>query len=263
MDTRASLRLIGQEVLDQLQHGTNPPRTRPLYQSDIPGLANYTHEALWASVWARPGLPMRDRMLTTVAVLVSLQRMHQLRTYFNSAINVGVDPVEVQEVVIQCSVHAGFPATVNALELLRDVLVLRGETVDMPEVPEVPLEELDRRGRELYGDLFGDLPDAANDSTAATLTRLELRFGFGEILSRPGLDRRSRVIVAVAASLALRDDAELTHWLAAARRVGLSNAECDEVLLQCAYYVGIAPALRALRHGVAQTTNEHAVPTAT
>jgi alkylhydroperoxidase/carboxymuconolactone decarboxylase family protein YurZ len=186
-------------------------------------------------------------MLATIAVMVAIARPQQLRTYFNSALNVGVDPVELHEVAIQCSVHAGFPVTVNALELLRDVLEGRGETVELPDVAEVAIDELDQRGRRLHEELFGSVPDASGHGSAGTtLTTVELRYALGEILSRPGLDLRARVIVALGANLALRDEPELARWRRAAPRVGLSEAETDEVVLQCAHYVGLAPARRAL-----------------
>jgi 4-carboxymuconolactone decarboxylase len=248
VETRQTLRTHGQDVLTRLQHGTHPPRPRPLYQSGLPGLGHYTTEALWGSVWARPVLDLRDRMLATTAVMIAIGRLQQLRTYFNSALNVDVDPVELHEVAIQCSVHAGFPVTVNALELLRDVLEARGETVELPDVPEVPIEELDRRGRLLHEELFGAVPElSGHGSAGTTLTTVELRYAFGEILSRPGLDRRGRVIVALGANLALRDEPEVARWRHAAVRVGLSEVETDEVVLQCAHYVGLAPARRALQ----------------
>jgi 4-carboxymuconolactone decarboxylase len=234
-------------VLADLRHGTYPPRTRDLYQSAVPGLGSYTTEALWGSVWARPALSRRDRLLATIAVMVALARLQQLRTYFNSALNFGVDPVELHEVAIQCSVHAGYPVTVNALELLRDVLEIRHETAELPDVPKVPIDELDRRGRALHLELFGSVPPVdESGSPPSALTTVELQFGFGEILSRPGLDLRGRVIVAIAANLALRDASEVERWMAAGQRVGLTDVELDEVLLQAAHYVGLAPARRAL-----------------
>jgi 4-carboxymuconolactone decarboxylase len=246
-DSRDALRSLGDDVLAGLRHGTYPPRPRALYQSDVPGLGSYTTEALWGSVWGRPGLSRRDRLLATMAVMVAVARLQQLRTYFNSALNVGVDPVELHEIAIQCSVHAGFPVTVNALELLRDVLEARSDTVVLPDVPAVPIDELDLRGRALHLELFGSVPSVDDSGSAASaLTTVELRFAFGEILSRPGLDLRARVIVAIAANVALRDAPEVARWMGAGLRVGLSKVELDEVLLQCAHYVGLAPTQRAL-----------------
>ena len=68
------------------------------------------------------GLDIETADAVTLAVLTSLQRLAQLRTYLNSALNIGIGIRQIEEVLVQCSAAAGFPATVNALELLRDVL---------------------------------------------------------------------------------------------------------------------------------------------
>jgi 4-carboxymuconolactone decarboxylase len=246
MVSREELREKGRQVVETLKHGAHPPRARPLYQSTIPGLEHLTGEALWGSIWSRPGLGLRDRMLATLAVLTSLQRMHQLRTYLSSALNIGVPGPEIQEVLIQCSLYAGFPTTVNGTELMRDVLERRGEEVTPPDVAEVPLEEMERRGRALYVRLFGEEPAPASESAVeAHLLGIELSYACGEVLQRPGLDLRGRAIVAVAASIALRDTGELRRWLPAALRAGLTRAEVDEVLAQCAYYAGFSAARQA------------------
>jgi 4-carboxymuconolactone decarboxylase len=246
VEPRETLRRLGHEILDHLRHGTEPPRPRPLYQSTVEGLGEYTSEALWGSVWARPVLDVRERLLATIAVLVATPSPAQLRTYLNSALNTGLDPAVLHEVAIQCSVHAGYPKLVNAMELLREVLEARGITPRLPAIEEVPSEELERRGLALWEQLFGDPPGPSERSAARALRDVQVRYAFGELLARPGLDLRERVIVAVGASLAVRDEHDATRWLGAGRRIGMSAEECDEVVLQCALYCGLPPAQRLL-----------------
>ena len=126
---RDELRRAGDAVVARLRHGTQPPRDRPLHLGSVPGLSHYTNEALWGSVWARPGLDLETRVLCTLAVLSSFQRLPQLRTYLHSALNLGIERRAIEEVLVQCSVQAGFPTTVNSLELLREVLERRGVEV--------------------------------------------------------------------------------------------------------------------------------------
>src|SRR5579862_5476302 len=133
--SRDQLRQRGEEVVAHLGHGTN--RTRRQYLSSIPGAQEYTREAVFASVWSRPGLTLRLRLLVTISVLTTLQRLPQLRTYLNSALNVHVDATELREALLQCSVFAGFPTTVNSLELLEEVLEARGTVVETEPVVRV------------------------------------------------------------------------------------------------------------------------------
>jgi 4-carboxymuconolactone decarboxylase len=71
------------------------------------------------------------------------------------------------------------------------------------------------------------------------------RYAWGEIWSRPGLDRRTRSAITIAMLVALGREHELAMHVRAARRNGLTVEELKEVLLQSAVYCGVAAANRA------------------
>lgn len=250
MTTREELRRKGDEIARRLGHGTNPPRPRPVATASIPGMQHYTRESIFGAVWARPGLELRYRMLATLSVLTCLQRLQQLRTYINSALNMGLGPQEVQEVFIHCSIYAGFPTAVNSLELAQEVFQQRGVTVPPMDVPEVSLEEMEARGQALRQSLMGDTDQggyvAAADALAPDLRRLAVQYGFGGLYHRPGLDLKSRVVCAIAALTALRAEPQLRNFMKAGVRVGLSRQEVVEVLMQTAPYAGFPAALNAV-----------------
>lgn len=250
MNSREELRRKGNEIRELLQHGTYPVRERPRATTSIPGLRNFTGEAIFGSVWSRPGLDVRYRMLATLSVLSSLQRLSQFHTYVHSALNMGLDPEEIQEVPIHCSLYAGFPSAVNSLELVHEAFRERDIEPPRTEVPEVSLEEMEARGRELREQLFG--PDgqqgyaSALEDLAPDLRVLTYQFGFGEIFFRPGLDLKSRVVCTTAALTALRADGQLRNFLRAGPRVGFSQEEMVEVLMQTGGYAGYPAALNAI-----------------
>ena len=68
------------------------------------------------------------------------------------------------------------------------------------------------------------------------------RYAWGEIWSRPGLDRRTRSCVTMTAMVALGKMDELEMHVRAALRNGLAEDEIGEVLLQCAVYCGVPAA---------------------
>jgi 4-carboxymuconolactone decarboxylase len=254
--TREDLRARGQEVLARLSHGTRPPRARPLHLASVSGLNDYTTDALWGSVWARPGLTIETRMLLTLAALISLQRMNQLRTYLNSALNIGLSVAQLEDVCGQCSAQAGFPVTVNALELLRDVMESRGMEIQPLEKPtprhDDSLAEIDGHGRALRTHLFGedgsaDGPQDVEVSPARALAQIENRYVFGELLQRTTLSLPDRVACTIASLVALRCGDELTDWLGAGLRVGLTEPQLGEAIVQVAHYVGFPAAKEAMR----------------
>ena len=68
------------------------------------------------------------------------------------------------------------------------------------------------------------------------------RYAWGEIWSRPGLDRRMRSAITLTALVALGHHEELELHLRAALRNGLTEDEIKEVLLQSAIYCGVPAA---------------------
>ena len=250
MSDREELRRKGNEIRERLQHGEQPRRERPRAVASVPGLRNYTGESIFGSVWARPGLDIRYRMLATLSVLSSLQRLSQLETYVHSALNIGLSAEEIQEALIHCSIYAGFPSAVNSLEVAHRAFEERGIEVPQTEVPEVGLDEMEARGRELRERLMGEQDRGgyvnALTDLAPDLRLLTLQFAFGEIYFRPGLDLKSRVVCATAALTALRAEAPLRNFLSAGIRVGLSKEEIVEVLMQTGGYAGYPAALSAI-----------------
>lgn len=71
------------------------------------------------------------------------------------------------------------------------------------------------------------------------------RYAWGEIWSRPGLDRRTRSCVTIAMLVTLKQEHELAMHLRAALRVGVTREEIREILLQTAIYAGVPAANRA------------------
>ena len=92
-----------------------------------PDLARYVIEFPFGDVYSRPGLGLREREIATVAALAALgNAAPQLAVHVHGALNVGVRPAEIVEVVIQMAVYAGFPAALRAAAVVRGVFQERG-----------------------------------------------------------------------------------------------------------------------------------------
>ncbi|WP_309112293.1 4-carboxymuconolactone decarboxylase [Saccharothrix sp.] len=99
--------------------------------------------------------------------------------------------------------------------------------------------------REVLGDEHVDRAIARTDEFTADFQDLITRYAWGEIWTRPGLDRRTRSCITLAMLATLGHDAELAMHVRAALRNGLTRDEIKEVLLQVAVYAGVPAANRA------------------
>jgi 4-carboxymuconolactone decarboxylase len=96
--------------------------------------------------------------------------------------------------------------------------------------------------REVLGDEHVDRAIGRTTEHTADFQDFITRYAWGEIWSRPGLDRRTRSCIALAALVALGRFDELELHIRAAQRNGVANEEIKEVLLQCAVYCGVPAA---------------------
>ena len=99
--------------------------------------------------------------------------------------------------------------------------------------------------REVLGDEHVDRAIEGTTELTAEFQDLITRYAWGEIWTRPGLDRRTRSAITLTALTALGHHHELAMHLRAARRNGLTDDEIKEVLLQSAIYCGVPAANRA------------------
>ena len=114
--------------------------------------------------------------------------------------------------------------------------------------------------REVLGDEHVD--EAIDSTTEFTRDFQDLitRYAWGEIWTRPGLDRRTRSCITIMALIALGRDDELAMHVRAALRNGVTPAELKEVILQSAIYCGVPAANTAFR--IAQRAIEELPETA-
>jgi len=102
-----------------------------------------------------------------------------------------------------------------------------------------------RTRREVLGDEHVDRAVARTTPFTEDFQELITRYAWGEIWTRPGLDRRTRSAVTLTALVALGHWEELALHVRGALRNGLTEDEIKEVLLQCAIYCGVPAANRA------------------
>jgi 4-carboxymuconolactone decarboxylase len=101
--------------------------------------------------------------------------------------------------------------------------------------------------RAVLGDAHVDRAIAATTDFTADFQDLITRYAWGDIWSRPGLDRRTRSCLTLAILAALGHDEELAMHVRAALRNGVTHAEISEVLLHVAIYAGVPTANRAFK----------------
>jgi 4-carboxymuconolactone decarboxylase len=96
--------------------------TRDKVRATVPKLIDLTEQVLFGDVWERPQLSKRDRSLITCAALIALNRTEQLKGHLERALNNGVTPEEIGELITHLAFYGGWPVAMSGALVAKDVL---------------------------------------------------------------------------------------------------------------------------------------------
>ncbi|MBJ8338055.1 4-carboxymuconolactone decarboxylase [Antrihabitans sp. YC3-6] len=96
--------------------------------------------------------------------------------------------------------------------------------------------------REVLGAAHVDRAEARKTDFTTDFQSFITRYAWGEVWTRPGLDRRMRSAITLTALIARGHWSEFELHLAAAVRNGLTHDEIGEIILQSAIYCGVPAA---------------------
>jgi 4-carboxymuconolactone decarboxylase len=216
--------------------------TRDEVRMVAPALDKYTQGRLLGEVWKRPGLSPRDRGIVTVAALIARNQTIEMPYYFSLALDNGVKPSEISEIITHLAFYSGWANAMSAVAAAKDVFPARGIGADQlpPASPALlPLDEkaeADRATR--VGQQFG----AGFPGIVANTTDVLFR----DLWLRPDLAPRDRSLVTVSALIASGQVAQIPYHLNRAMDNGLTQAQAAEVITHLAFYVGWPNAFSAL-----------------
>ena len=112
---------IGREMLQRVD-GKGGDAVVNSLKDIAPDFARYLIEFPFGDIYARPGLDLRSREITTIAALTALgNAAPQLKVHIAAGLNVGLTQEEITEAIMQMAVYAGFPAALNGLFAAKEV----------------------------------------------------------------------------------------------------------------------------------------------
>jgi alkylhydroperoxidase/carboxymuconolactone decarboxylase family protein YurZ len=85
------------------------------------GFATFLNEQLFGTIWSRPGLPTKLRSLITMTALMALGRGPELRLHMRGALNLGIPPEEIKELIVHVSQYSGVPTAIEAIRAFNEV----------------------------------------------------------------------------------------------------------------------------------------------
>jgi 4-carboxymuconolactone decarboxylase len=187
-----------------------------------------------ADLWKRQALSPRDRSIVTLAVLITRNQTVDLSDEIARALNNGVKPKEVSELITHLAFYAGWSNAMAAVAAAKPVFVAR--KIDAAQLPPahpklLPINETAEAARAArVSQQFGAVAPGVVQNTTDVL--------FKDLWLRPDLAPRDRSLVTVSALVASGQVAQIPYHLNRAMDNGLTQPEASEVLAHLAFYTG-------------------------
>jgi 4-carboxymuconolactone decarboxylase len=210
-------------------------------RSVAPALGKYVKGPL-ADLWKRAELNPRDRSIVTVAALIARNQTIEMPRYFSLALDNGVEPREISEIVTHLAFYSGWANATSAVAAAKDVFAAREIGADQLPTASPALLPLDNDAEAKRAanveQLFGKVAPGLVQNTTEVL--------FRDLWLRPDLAPRDRSLVTVSALIASGQVAQITYHLNRAMDNGLTQQQAGEVVTHLAFYAGWPNAFSAL-----------------
>lgn len=194
---------------------------------------------------------VRNRRFPIRWIISTEQTLLQLKAHTNAALNIGVTPIEIREVIYQCAPFIGFPKVLNAVGVINEVFESRGIILPLESKGTVRENERLEKGIEkqfpIYGDEFKQSMRDLHPQLGTTVPALLSEFCFGDFYTRGGLDLKTRELMIFCALATLGGtERQMASHAVGNMKVGNDKETLISAMIQSLPYIGFPRSLNAI-----------------
>jgi len=193
----------------------------------------------------------KTRFMAILATLLGCQGMDEFRAMLPAALNFGVTPVEIKEIVYQATAYLGIGRVFPFLQTLNEVLMAKGIKLPLESQANTTTEDRFEKGIQAQVDIFGEGMKEFYQSGPEESRHINYWLAdncFGDYYTRNGLDYNQREMITFCFLAAQGGcESQLRGHAAANMRIGNNKAFLIKIISQCLPYIGYPRSLNALR----------------
>lgn len=192
----------------------------------------------------------KTRVLLIMASTIASQAQTEYKMFVNAALNVGVSPIEIKEVLYQAVPYVGISKVIDFIPITNDIFTERN--IDLPlesqstTTPETRL----KKGLAIQKDIFGSHIDGLYKNTPEDLLHIQSYLSgncFGEYITRKGMDIKMREMITLSFLIALGGtENQIKGHIQGNANVGNSRQDLINLITQLLPYVGYPRTLNAI-----------------
>ena len=165
-------------------------------QGTDPEMMDILQKFIFGEVFQTGELTLKQREMITCITLATMQTLPQLKAHAGAALNVGVTPEELREVMYLTAPFIGFPKMLNAVATVNEVFKVRNISLPLEKQGTVTEKTRHEAGKaiqdKLYPDGIASVMEGLPDDMGKDVEQFLTDYFFGDIYSRGALDLPTR-----------------------------------------------------------------------
>lgn len=219
-------------------------------QGTDPEIMDILQKFIFGEVFQTGSLTVKQREMITCITLAAQQALPQLKAHAGAALNVGVTPEKLREVVYLTAPFIGFPKMLNALSTVNGVFEERGIKLPLEKQGSVTDASRHETGKAIQDRLYPGGISSTMDGMPGDMGKdvegFLTDYFFGEIYSRGALDLKTRELLGYCVLVTIGAESQLKSHYYGNLNVGNTPEIITAAVIQCLPYVGFPAAIKAL-----------------
>ena len=220
-------------------------------QGTDPEMMDMLQKFIFGEVFQTGELTLKQREMITCITLATMQTLPQLKAHAGAALNVGVTPVELREVMYLTAPFIGFPKMLNAVATVNEVFKERGIHLPLEKQGTVTDANRHEAGKAIQDRLYpggiSSVMEGMPGDMGKDVEQFLTDYFFGEIYSRGALDLKTRELLGYCVLTTLEAESQLQSHFHGNINAGNTPETVTAAVIQCLPYIGFPAAIKALR----------------
>lgn len=195
-------------------------------------------------------LDTKTRLMVILASLIASQTLSEYKVMLGAALNVGVTPIEVKEIVYQSVPYVGIAKAFDFIHATNEILENRGVKLPLEGQSTTSPETRFENGLEVQKEIFGDIIDKMYEAAPENQIHIQKYLSancFGDYYTRKGLDIKTRELLTFSMILVLGGcEPQLKGHIQGNLDVGNDKETLLSTVTQLLPYVGYPRTLNAI-----------------
>ena len=227
------------------------PKHESTLQTTDPELIEVFDNFAFDEVISYGDLDTRTRVMMILASTIASQALSEYKVMFGAALNVGVTPIEIKEVLYQSVPYVGIAKVLDFIHATNEILQSRGVQLPLEGQSTTSPETRHEKGLEVQKEIFGETIDKMYNESPKNQLHIQKYLSancFGDYYTRKGLDIKTRELLTLSMLIALGGtEPQIKGHIQGNVNVGNDKKTLLSVMTQLLPYMGYPRTLNAIR----------------